>query len=172
MRPISSATREQIPRHSSSSDTGFTLIEILIVITIVFVIAAVTFVAFGNLQSQKALSRDTAHIVSLLELARSHTLGSKDDSQYGVHWDRSDTFSTFKGTSFSASNVVADETLHPSVRVHSFSVQNSTDKVIFDRLKGTTANHGSIVLVQPAHDTGTTTITVEPTGIVTTHHSP
>lgn len=143
---------------------AFTLTEILVVVAIIAIIAAVSMAAFTNLRNHKILERDTAMVRSMLELARSNTLASRQSDQYGVYFNEP-TIAVFQGTSYSAAGVLRERELDSLTTIEQFSINGSNDSVVFSALKATTTNHGTIVL-KHAQQGATATVTVQQTGLI------
>ena len=66
---------------------GITLLEIMVVIAIMLGLLLMTIETFSKLGATRALDTDTQAIILELEKARSLTLASKNEMQYGVHLD-------------------------------------------------------------------------------------
>ena len=143
---------------------GFTLLEIIIAVAILLLIAAATMFFFGDIRNYEALSRDTTSVISNLERARSLTLAGQDASQYGVHFDNETVF-LFRGTSYAASGEIQATQLHSSITFDDINIANSSSTVVFDRLKGSTVNSGTITLRHTGTD-ATTTVIINNTGII------
>ncbi|MEX0930594.1 MAG: prepilin-type N-terminal cleavage/methylation domain-containing protein [Candidatus Paceibacterota bacterium] len=148
------------------SQTGFTLLEILIIIAIVGIITVITIVVFVNLRDAEALRRDASSISSFLETARVHTISSKGNTSYGVHIENNDIM-IFSGTAYDPNNVTASESLHTTVRFDSISLADGSSTIVFERISGATDNYGTIVL-ESTQRVASSTITIEPTGSITT----
>ncbi len=147
-----------------SAGRGFTVIELLIVVAIVAILAALSLIAFNNLRQHQVLERDTALVRSMLELARSHTLASRESDQYGVYFSEP-TVAVFQGDSYSSTQVLRQRKLDPMVTIEQFAINGNSDSVVFSALKATTTNHGTIVL-KNTRDNATSSVTIKPTGLV------
>ncbi len=144
---------------------GFTIFELLIVISIIAILSAIIITTLSDFRHNQAVDKDAQTIVAYLDDAKSKTLASKDASQYGVYFSSS-TITVFKGSSYSASdpeNRVYD--LNPTVRVNSISLTGGGSSVVFDRLTGGTAQNGTLVL-SSRRATTTRTVTIYKTGSV------
>jgi type II secretory pathway pseudopilin PulG len=80
---------------------GFTLIEIILVVSITILIAATTIPLSSNFLAQNQLDIKSADIASYLRIAQISALSSKDNSDWGVYTDDSKAV-LFKGSSFTA----------------------------------------------------------------------
>lgn len=143
---------------------GFTLLEIITAVAILLLLAAMTLFIFGDLRNYEALSRDTTGIISNLERARSLTLSGKNESRYGVHFDDPAVY-LFEGTDYTESGEIQEITLHGNVEIAEINIANSSSTVVFDRLKGSTENDGTVTLKNTDTE-ATSTVIINKTGII------
>lgn len=145
---------------------GFTIVEILIAIAIMVLLVFLILTSLPKLNSSQALSKDTAGVMAVISQARSMTLSSRDGVNYGVHIG-SNQITLFKGSTYSSSDpnnsVLA---LNSQVTISTYTLTGGGSDIIFDRLKGTTSEPGSITLALIDTPTQTKIITVSATGIV------
>ncbi|MDO8569950.1 MAG: prepilin-type N-terminal cleavage/methylation domain-containing protein [bacterium] len=145
---------------------GFTVLEILIAISImVLTITIVTF-SFSKLNSSQTLDKSADLVVSILNEARSLTLSSVNDSQYGVSFEDSQVI-LFKGSIYllsDPSNVVTE--LNSLVGLRNIILNGGGTSVIFKRLTGNTFETGTVEIFLKASTTTFRTITISATGIV------
>ncbi len=144
---------------------GLTLVEILIVITILALISVITYEALFSVKKKEVLEKEAARVSAIIERARSLTLSSSGDRQYGVHVE-SNRVVTFRGNSYNSSdlNNKAD-TLNNAVTISNYSFAGGGDNVIFERLSGKTGNAGTLTMSLSSATT-TYTITIYGTGLV------
>lgn len=144
---------------------GITAIELLIVIGIVVVIGVITVPSLVSFRKDQALQNTTNAVVSLLQEARTKTTASYNNTVYSVILDTTSA-TMFTGTTYSASEptnkVVSYEA--PIVR-QSITLNGGGSTVTFDRLKGTTAQHGTLVLGITGG--ASKTVTLSPSGVIT-----
>ena len=148
-------------RHSP----GYSVVELLIVVGIIFLLAAASFVAFYSLNQRKSLDTSAEELRAELDNARALTLDSKNADQWGIHV-ASTSVTLFEGSSYNAaasSNVVSS--LASSVQVSGISLQGGGSDIVFDRLTGATSKYGSVVLSLVSSSTISRTIKVYATGI-------
>ena len=145
------------------SSRGMSIIEILLVVAIAVILLIPAVRSFHTLQARKVLDADAALVETTLERARSLTLGSKNEKQYGVHFE-STQFTLFEGGTFvpgSSTNRVM--TLNPSVTISSVSLALGVSDVIFQRLSGKTSASGTVTITHQS--AGSKIITIHETGI-------
>ncbi len=150
----------------SVSTKGFTLIEVIITITVLGILGAIAFGSYRSTLQSQQIEQDAAKIVSVYEEARSLSISGRQGSSYGVH------ASATKVTRFQGQNYVAgstsnvDELLSPYVTISAITLTGGTSDVIFSKISGTTTASGTITLALIASTTVTKTITIYGTGLV------
>lgn len=146
--------------------TGFTLLEILISLSLIVILAGLVFYSVSGFKNKEALDTESRQISSILEEARSLTLSGQGGNAYGVRLLQ-DQVIRFVGTSFAsgtASNIIY--TLNRSVKLNNISLQGGGRDVVFDKLKGTTGNYGTMILNLVSTTSTKKTMTVNATGII------
>ncbi len=144
---------------------GFTLIEVLLALSVVAIIAAISVTSLSNFNKDKALTIEVEKVLSLVTKARSLTLAAKDDSGYGVHFeDRKAVL--FKGASYSSSAATNQiQLLNDEVKISAIALTGGATDVVFQKLSGATAQNGTITLTSVRNSSQTKVITVTGTGI-------
>ena len=149
-----------------SSARGASLVELLIVIGVIALLSATSYVTYKNMNVSKALDTDTLHVLAELQQARSLTLSSKNADVYGVHFAASDV-TLFQGATYAAgagTNIVTS--LNSAVTISSTTLAGGGSDVIFQRLTGETAQSGTVTLSLVASSSVKKTIQIYGTGIV------
>ena len=145
---------------------GFTLIEILVVITIAAILFAIVVSGFSGLRQSSDLTLAVDDSISFLQDARAKTLSSVNTSVYGVHFETSQ-FVLFVGDTYNpldSSNKV--RALPSSVEISSILLNGVGDDAIFKRLTGETDNGGTVTFRQTSNPTVTKVIEILLTGLV------
>ncbi len=145
---------------------GFTLLEILFAIAIITIAITIVTFSFSKLNSQQALDKSADLVVSTLNEARSLTLSSKGDSQYGVHLEASQVV-LFVGSTYSSSaptNVVTS--INSLVGIKNITLVGGGADIIFKRLTGGTDQTGTLEVFLIANTGSFHTITISGTGVV------
>ena len=145
--------------------TGFTIIELLVAVTVLVLATSLILPGFNFFQRQSALDAAGQEIVSALRLAQNQTLASEGASSFGVYFDN-DKFTVFKGTSFYPSS--PDNNIHPlnpSLTISAANL-NGNNFIVFDRLTGNAPNYGYIKIEQVSDSTKNKTIFVYSDGVV------
>jgi Tfp pilus assembly protein FimT len=152
----------------ASLHTGVTILELVVVISIITLVASVVFVSFSRFRNNTLLNVEIENITSLISQARGDTLSSKNDSQYGVHFESARAV-LFKGATFSepsADNIQI--TLDSTLSISSITLNGGGSNVLFTRLNGTTDQYGTIVVRSSDASVASTTITIYKTGVTDT----
>lgn len=146
---------------------GFTLIEVLAVLAIMLILAGITFTTFKSFNSSQAVDKDVEVILSVLNEARSRTLSSENDTQYGVHI-ASTSIVLYTGATYasgSASNKTIPLSGHSALTL---SLGGASD-VLFERLTGESSATGTIVLTAVSNSSLVKTIRLYGTGLAETN---
>jgi prepilin-type N-terminal cleavage/methylation domain-containing protein len=150
---------------------GITLIEIIVAISILAIIIAITIPSLSNFRNEQILKNTTEDIVSLLNQARNQTLASKNSTNYGVHFDVGNII-FFNGGVFSDSDpnnkvITLDDAV--SIPEAGVSLNGDGDDVIFNRLSGDTNQFGIIMIQLNSNASAQKTITISKTGVVSSN---
>ncbi len=154
-----------LPTFKNSSNQGFTLIEILITLTIAVILIAATIAGINLLPKQVTLDSNAQNVLSVLRLARSQTLSSKGATNYGVHFETS-KYVLFSGDTYVAGTSTNKEYTLTGVTIGSISLTGSGSEVVFDRVRGTTSEDGTVTLTLTADTSKISTLTINPSGQV------
>ena len=144
---------------------GFTLIEILVVITIAVILFAIVVSGFSGLRQSSDLTLAVDDSISFLQEARAKTLSSENNSIYGVHFETSQ-FVLFVGNTYNpadSSNKV--RALPSTIEISSFILGGGGADVIFKRLTGETGNDGTVTFRQTSNPSVLKVIQIPPTGL-------
>ena len=140
--------------------TGFTLLELIIVLAIFALLAGVTAVSLSSLNGEQALDKATLTVWSVLNAARSSAVSSKDASNQGVRIF-SNQIVAFEG-SYGTKN--ATTTFSNLIKI-STSTGIGTD-IIFQELFGNTTASGTITVSLKSNASQNEIIRVYGTGAI------
>ncbi len=144
---------------------GFTALELLMVVAIMALLAAIIISPFAAFRNSKVLDTASEQSLALLSEARGNTLSAKDGYQYGVHFEASQIVlyrgATYSGVDVNNKAVVLDGALE----VSSIALNGGGSDVLFEKLSGKTAKSGTIVIRVKNDTTKLRTITITGTGI-------
>ncbi len=143
---------------------GFTIIELLIVLTIVAVLVGVTSLPVIRFRREQALQNTTNAVLTVINEARAKTLAGTNNTNYSVRFE-SDRAILFQGAAYQSTSGTNQIFLYESpVVLGTVALSGGGSEITFDRLRGTTAQHGTLQLQLPGFSS--TTITVTTTGTV------
>ncbi len=131
---------KKIEKHKKNLPAGFTLLEVIIVVSILSFLAAIVVGDFILFQKRSALDNDTQEVVAVLKLAQNKTLSSENDSQYGVYLDASvspNKYTLFKGSVFASRDSSFDQPHFLSANVEFFGISlPGGNEIAFNKLTG------------------------------------
>ncbi|PIP73382.1 MAG: hypothetical protein COW88_02065 [Candidatus Lloydbacteria bacterium CG22_combo_CG10-13_8_21_14_all_47_15] len=147
-------------------NTGFTLVEILVSLVILMMLAVIVASPLARWRNTQVLVGEVGAMISLIEDARSRTLGSLDGKGYGVHFD-TDNAVLFAGTSFTPGAPDNElHMLHSSARIDAISLFGGGSDLVFKRLSGETGQYGSVTIVLTGDTAQTRRIDISKTGAI------
>jgi len=145
---------------------GLSLLEILIVIGILILLAGLGAGSLPLFKKTTDLNSSVENGVSLLLQARSKTLSSQEESQYGVRFE-SGRMTLFRGHVFSSGDPQNQESILPSsVEISDVLLNGGGSDVVFERLTGETIQYGTITFRLTSDTLKTRVITIGSTGVV------
>lgn len=148
------------------NSAGFTLLEILIAVFILIMLATAAVFSFGSLRNNADVSTTTQQIINALQLARSQTVSSVNDTNYGIHFD-SDQYVIFEGSTYdSAATTNEAYDLGTNVEIYDITLAGGGNEVVFDRIEGTTGNDGELSIRSTVDTTNSSTVTILPSGLI------
>jgi prepilin-type N-terminal cleavage/methylation domain-containing protein len=146
--------------------TGFTLIELVIVISIIFIVSAISIVSFGLYEKKSAVENSLEEIIACLKSAQNKTLASEENSQWGVYFDPAQSdYVLFKGSIYNPEAVENEINEIPQrIEINEINLAGGENKIVFKRLTGETDQFGSISLRLKGNPAETKTIYIEDSG--------
>lgn len=139
--------------------SGYGILHFIIIIAVIGILLGVAAVPFFNFRQQQALEHTTDAVVSILGEARAKTLAGYDNTSYSVHIEATKVV-LFTGTVYSAGASTNKNILYETdVSLGTLTLSGGGSNVSFDRLKGTTAQYGTIILQSSNGQSRTVTIT-------------
>lgn len=150
--------------------TGFTFVELLVVVGIAVILLAITIVSFKAFHRKSDLDNASQEILTILRLAQNKTLASEGGSKYGVYFDNSSSphqYILFKGNSYGSRDISFDEVykLAKIVEISQINLGGSLETV-FSRVEGRAFPSGNVGLRLTTDVTETRTIYIEESGLV------
>lgn len=148
---------------------GFTIIELLIIIGILTILAAMSIPPFRYFQKKSNLTNSAEEIINTLRLARNNTLASRGGSQWGVKFSTSSTsqqYILFKGEDYSLRDPLEDRiyNIPEGIEIYELSLAGGKTEVVFDQVLGTTDYFGTASLKIEDDASSTRQIIIEKSG--------
>lgn len=143
---------------------GLTIIEMLAVVAIIAVLATITTGAFYSLRRQSALDAATENIIALLNQARTKTLASENDSEFGLHFETAKAV-MFKGIAYSATSSNNEAFNLPSP-VEMSDISFGGNEFFFKKFTGNASQAGTVVLKLKSDSSKFKKIIIGPAGVV------
>ena len=144
---------------------GLTLIEVLAGLAIMLILSIIVWSSFQSFRENQIVSKSANEVAVLLSEARSLTLSSRDDAEYGVHFEE-DSATLYQASYLSggAENKVIEVEL--PAEISSINLSGGGSNVVFDRLTGETSEFGSITISSTDNPEDVKIITISQTGLV------
>lgn len=147
---------------------GFSIGEIMISIFLLVLLSSLVYYSLSGFKNKQFLESNSRQVTAILEEARSLTISGQGGQQYGVHF-QSDKVVRFSGTSYSSGAVSNVPYIFDSaVNISNISLGGGGSDVVFDKIKGTTANYGSVQMNLVSTTTSKRIIYINQGGIIDT----
>jgi prepilin-type N-terminal cleavage/methylation domain-containing protein len=160
--------RSQHDLVSRGYNSAFTLIEIIIVVTIVAILVGVSIGAYISGHRKAVLNTTAEAIQAALRLARQRAVSQQEGLVWGVHFENplsgTPWYSIYKNSPYSSTNVTEFYSLPPQVKYVN-PPAGATINIEFSKRTGTTAGAISII-IQLLPEGTQRTIKVSQTGVV------
>jgi len=150
------------------SGAGLTLIELMTVLGMIVIIAAITAPSFASIKRGVGLNNTAQEIVSALRVAQNRAISSQrpvgntaDPINYGVHFSGS-TYTLYYGNDWASAGAKEAHQLPDGTTV----CPTSATDIIFNRLDGIAVSSGDVKIGIDCNGSTTRTITVAPSGTI------
>ncbi len=151
-------------RNFTKKTTGFSLIELLIVIGITTILAGVSAVVYGNLQVSAQLNDVSAQLTQSLRLAREQSLAGLNNIDHGVKID-SNQYTLYQGASYNIRESSYDRVFPlASALTLTLDLTPAGSDIIFYNGIGSPSATGTITVSHSV--TGTKTIIINNLGVI------
>ncbi len=145
---------------------GFSLVEILVTLSILAVVSAIILSSLSTNTDREALNKNTDAVASVFAEARSLTTSSKNASNYGVRLVSTGPI-LFKGTTYTAgASTNVPLLLNSRVVITNILLTGGGSDVIFSKLNGNTTQTGSFRVSSVSDATKYKTVVIHKTGLV------
>ena len=141
-----------------NNKNGFSLAEVIIVVSILGIIMSVSFATLGRSNEQLSLKQAQADILFALEEAQNRAATGFGTKKHGVHFDiDADEIVIFERNVYNEFNPGLDQKINlpPNISITSTGPIN----IIFERIKATTTDNTDIIISHTSGGIKTITIT-------------
>jgi len=138
---------------------GFTLLEVLLSVTIIAMLVAVSLPVYETFVRRNDLDLTTQNTVALIRRAEVYARAVNGDSAWGIEFLPSGT-TLFKGTAYATRDAGYDETITLPGSV----TQSGMSEVVFSKLSAIPGNTGALTLSSTTNDV--ITISINAKGMV------
>ncbi len=150
--------------HKPTSNSGFTIIEVMIVIVITGILAALAVPKYVNFYQKHQLITASVDSVQLIRSAQDYAMASRGHDEFGIHIvnGAGGSLEVFKGSSYiSRDTSFEGEIINLPASVTLIDTISDPD-IVFLRIEGSTSDTGTITL---STDSDSKTITIYETGL-------
>ena len=145
---------------------GFTLIELIVLISILGIILGIALVGFSSFLSTSKLDTLNEDVISFVRKAREKTLASEASFAYGVHIEESKLV-IFRAPTYTQGEITNEEYVLPSnFFIPLVSLADGGNDIIFQLLSGQTLTFGIITIEKRSDSSVQKTVRIYETGIV------
>ncbi len=155
-------TKYQIP---NSVQKGLTLIELVVVVAIVAVLSASLIPSLLNFRRTSILNTETQELVTVINRARMLAVSSKNDQQFGVHFETGKV-TLFQGATYTAGATTNEVRNFNSAVTGATTINGGGSDVLFAKVTGATNQNATTTLLVTG-TTASTTVVVRQSGVVT-----
>lgn len=144
---------------------GFTIIEFLIVISIIVILVSMSVGAFSQFYKGNILEGEAQTILSIFESAKAKTLLSKGDSNYGVHLE-ADKVTLFKGSTYSDLDPDNEVYILSTKATLTSVIDGGGSDIIYIRLTGEVISNGTTTISLVSDGSQFKELVITKTGII------
>ncbi len=148
------------------SKKGFSLLELIIVISISMILGVISISTFYSVSEQQSLEKDVNYAIALVEKARLQTVNAKSNSQFGVRF-ASSSVTLFQGSSYvagSSTNTMFN--FSPKVEISAINLSGGTQNLVFELITGKANATGTVTFRLKTKPSASTTVIMYKTGLV------
>lgn len=149
-----------------SNSKGFSALELVIVMAILAMLLASIVPSFVNFRRNSILNTETQELVTVINRARLLSVSSKNDQQFGVHFE-SGKIVLFQGATYSAGATTNEEHIfNSSLTLSPITINGGGSEILFEKVTGAASQNATTTLLVIG-TTASTTVLIIPTGIAT-----
>lgn len=147
--------------------SGFTIVELLIVLSIIVIVGVTISFNLVGRRSTAELSLTTQRIAALLRQAQSRSMSQVSSTSWSVHMDNGSMpyYSLFASSTYATSSEDSRFALPTTLRFGSVAQGNTAD-VFFSQLSGAASGSSSINIYMINNPSTSSTISIDTSGSV------
>jgi prepilin-type N-terminal cleavage/methylation domain-containing protein len=147
---------------------GFSLVELLMVIVIIFVFVGLTFALLFSRKSKTTLDLTTKQIVAFLREAQNRSIAQEKDANWGVVFVNNTSTPSFYGIFYSStSTLVKKNNLPDEIKYSSSTIpEGSYFAITFNKITGAPSTSTIIYLYSTPSSQITSSISINISGII------
>lgn len=145
---------------------GLTFLELTISVGILALLLVIIIPSFMDFRRNSILNTETQNVITLVNKARMSSMSSKEDAQYGIHFE-SGKVVLFQGDTYVDGAGTNEElVLNTALTLSLIEVYGGGEDVVFQKVTGATNQNATTTLLVVG-STASTTIVVFPSGVST-----
>lgn len=145
---------------------GFSALELVIVIAILAALLASIVPSFMNFRRSSILNTETQELVTVINRARLLSVSSKNDQQFGVHFEAGKVVLFQGATYFAGAATNEAHALNSMLTLSPITINGGGAELLFEKVTGATSQNATTTLLVVG-TTASTTVVVRPTGVAT-----
>ncbi len=146
---------------------GFSLIELIIVITIFGILSRIVFVSISEMQNKQSLDKEMDFIRSLVQKTRLESLNSKNGNIHALVFASSSIQKIESGTTTATTYSLSNDIVLFQNNLKSVTNGSATTTLSFARISGYTNATGTLVFILQKGSTSMATETISINGLGT-----
>lgn len=150
---------------NNNQSRGFTMIEMLVVIVILSILTSAVLPSLLNFRRSSLLNTETQEVITLINRARLLSVSSKNDGQFGVHFEPS-RLVLFQGATYTEGVATNEEHNFDSAISGSTTINGGGTEVLFAKVTGSASQFATTTLLFTG-TTASSTVIVLKSGVVT-----
>lgn len=147
----------------SSSQKGFSLVELLIVVSLIALISGFLVIGFQNFASYQQYKQAVGDVEFSLNQSKVKARSAVSDSKHGIKF-ANDRITKFVGSTYSVSSPTNEVIIYSLVTLQA-NLTGGVDEIIFNKLSGLPSATGTIVISGTIFS-ASTTIEVTDSGVI------
>jgi len=133
---------KEIISNIHGNKSGFTLIEVLIVVAVMGILSVIMINGYVSFQKSNELSENSKIVISFMRETQKNSISQKLGKKWGIKIEGNDTFTIFEDP-WETSVSKKSYNLPPSLQFDNFSINGGGSFIIFNKITGETDNYGT-----------------------------